>query len=234
MGEAPLISVILPVHNQADHLREIVALYQAELKRLNVPYELLLVPNGCADDSPAIASALTAENPEIKIVATPERGWGHAVAAGLANARGELLCYTNGARTDPRDLALILLYARAYPATVVKATRKIREGFVRRLGSLLYNLECRALFDLSYWDINGTPKVFPRALAPLLALRRRDDLIDLEFNLVCRRNQYPVVEIPIFSSSRRHGGRSTTGFISAARMYWGALTLWREYRRESA
>jgi hypothetical protein len=45
----------------------------------------------------------------------------------------------------------------------VKANRKIRDHWSRRLGSLLYNLECRALFDLSVWDVNGTPKVFPRS-----------------------------------------------------------------------
>ena len=51
---------------------------------------------------------------------------------------------------------------------VIKASRKIRENWKRRLGSLLYNLECRALFDLPYWDINGTPKVFGRHFIPLI------------------------------------------------------------------
>ena len=60
----------------------------------------------------------------------------------------------------------------------MKANRKIRDNWRRRLGSLLYNLECRALFDLANWDINGTPKVFPRALRPRccdLQPRRRPD-----------------------------------------------------------
>ena len=66
----------------------------------------------------------------------------------------------------------MLLYAAAYPNVVVKANRKIREHWTRRLGSLLYNLECRALFDLSNWDVNGTPKVFPRALRRAAASSR--------------------------------------------------------------
>jgi len=232
--EVPFISIVLPVHNQADHLREIISLYQAELKRLEIAYEMLLVPNGCTDDSEQIAQALAAERPEIQVVVSSAKGWGHAVAAGLARTKGDLLCYTNSARTAPGDLALVLLYARAYSATVVKATRKIREGFFRRLGSLLYNLECRALFDLSYWDVNGTPKVFPRQFESLLTLKRRDDLIDLEFNVICRRRAYPMVEVPIFSSSRRHGGRSTTHLLSALRMYWGAVKIWREGRGKAA
>ena len=100
---------------------------------------------------------------------------------------------------------------------------------IRRIASLLYNLECRALFDLSYWDVNGTPKVFPRSLDKLLALKRDDDLIDVEFAVTCRREGYRMLEVPIFSS-RRHGGKSTTSYFSAAKLYWGAIELWRSMR----
>jgi hypothetical protein len=107
---------------------------------------------------------------------------------------------------------------------VVKANRRIRENWRRRLGSLLYNLECRALFDLPYWDINGTPKAFHRNLTRLMNLTRDDDLIDLEFNVICRQEGYPVIETPIFSTTR-HSGGSTTGLKSAFRLYRGAFQL---------
>ena len=56
-------------------------------------------------------------------------------------------------------------------------------------------------------------------------LTRDDDLIDVEFNVICRREGYRMLEVPIFSS-RRHGGQSTTGYLSAAKLYWGALGFW--------
>ncbi|HJS72682.1 MAG TPA: hypothetical protein VJ921_00235, partial [Vicinamibacteria bacterium] len=146
-----------------------------------------------------------------------------------ASARGDLLCYTNLARTRPEDLTLLLLYGLVHPDVVVKANRKIRDSLYRRFGSLLFNLECRALFDLSYWDINGTPKVFPRSLEKLLALSRKDDLVDLEFHVVCRDEGYRVLEVPIFSNVR-HGGRSTTNHRSALALYWGAIAMWRAPR----
>jgi hypothetical protein len=124
-----------------------------------------------------------------------------------------------------------LLYAIAHPEVVIKANRKIRDNWKRRLGGLLYNLECRTLFDLTTWDVNGTPKVFPRAFEALRALTRDDDLIDAEFNLVCRREGYPLLEVPIFSRGR-HGGKSTTTSFSAVKMYWGAYKLWRERRKQ--
>ncbi len=118
----------------------------------------------------------------------------------------------------------MLAYALAYPEVVLKANRRIRESRRRRLGSLLYNIECRALFDLSVWDINGTPKIFPRRFPALLDLRHDDDLLDLEFNVVCARNGYPMIEVPILATER-HGGRSTTNLSSALRMYVGAWSM---------
>jgi glycosyltransferase involved in cell wall biosynthesis len=217
-------SVILPVYNQADHIRTIVREYEQELERLPFPHELLLVVNGSKDRSREVCEELERELASVRTLFSEAGGWGLAVRLGLREARGELLCYTNSARTTAKDLALMLLYSAAYPEVVIKANRKIRDGWLRRAGSLLYNLECRALFDLPYWDINGTPKVFPREFEGLLSLTRDDDLIDLELAAVCRRSGYAMLEVPVLSS-RRHGGRSTTNLGSAFRMYWGAYRM---------
>jgi glycosyltransferase involved in cell wall biosynthesis len=227
----PLISVVLPIHDQADHIRAVVEEYEAALSRIPNPHEILIVPNGCRDASLQVSSELSKVFPAVRVVASERGGWGRAVKIGLQQARGDLLCYTNSARTSGKDLTLLLLYAVAYPGTVVKANRKIRESWPRRLGSLLYNLECRSLYDLSYWDINGTPKVFPRDFVRLLTLTRDDDLLDLEFNAICRREGYPLLEVPIFSA-RRHGGSSTTNLRSALRMYWGAYRLRHDLRSD--
>jgi glycosyltransferase involved in cell wall biosynthesis len=223
-------SVILPVQNQAGHIGAILEEHATVLSQLPFAFELLPVVNGPRRDASLdICRGLEARYPVIRTLTIDQGGWGRAVRAGLASARGDLLCYTNSARTATKELVLMILYASVHADSVIKANRKIRDSWVRRLGSLLYNLECRALFDLAYWDINGTPKVFPRALTKLTELRRDDDLIDLEFNAICRQEEYPVIEVPIFSA-RRHSGRSTTGFKSAFRMYWGAFALRRQMR----
>src|SRR5439155_26773428 len=105
-----------------------------------VPYETLLVVNGCRDGSLAACRALAEGHASVRVLETEQPGWGRAVTAGLAAARGDLLCYTNSARTSPQDLLLLLLYAVAFPDAVIKANRKIRENWRRRAGSLLYNL----------------------------------------------------------------------------------------------
>jgi glycosyltransferase involved in cell wall biosynthesis len=220
-----LASVVLPVCNQGDHIEAVLGEYVEVLSRLDFPYELLPVVNGPRRDrSLEICTQAAARFPVIRPLAIDEGGWGRAVRAGLAQARGDLLCYANSARTTGKDLLLVLLYASIHTDSVVKASRRIRESWRRRLGSLIYNLECRALFDLPYWDVNGTPKAFHRRLSRLLELTRDDDLIDLEFAVICRREGYPMIETPIFSTSRRSGG-STTNLRSACRLYAGALEM---------
>lgn len=222
-----LVSIILPVYNQGDHIEKIVREYQEGLEKMPNPYELLLVVNGSRDNSLEVCNQLANECDHIRVLHSDRGGWGLAVKFGISEAYGDLICYTNSARTSAQDLTLLVLYASINQPVVVKANRKIRESWQRRLGSLLYNLEVRALFDLAYWDINGTPKVFSRRFDKLLALQRDDDLIDAEFNAVCKREGYPVLEVPIFST-RRHGGKSTTNYKSALRMYIGAYRLWQD------
>jgi len=222
-----LVSIVLPVYNQADHIGLVVEEYVTALDRTGWPYELVLVPNNCRDASYDVCRALAARFPHVRSVESAEGGWGRAVRVGLAAGEGEFLCYTNSARTTSDELTAVLLYSRMHPEMVVKANRRVREAWKRRLGSLLYNLEVRVLFDLAVWDVNGTPKVFSRAHPKLLQLQRNDDLIDAEFNAICRREGYPLVEVPTFSS-QRHGGESTTTLRSAFKLYTGAYKLWRE------
>jgi glycosyltransferase involved in cell wall biosynthesis len=218
-------SIILPVYNQADHIEAVLREYLQALQRLDLEPEILTVVNGTRrDQSLEICQAIAKEHGSVRALCIDEGGWGRAVRHGLANATGDLICYTNSARTTARDLVLMLLYGSVHDDCVVKANRKIRESWKRRLGSLLYNLECRYLFDLAYWDINGTPKVFPRSFTPLMNLQENGDLIDLEFNAICRQRSYQVLEVPIFSTSR-HSGPSTTNWRSAYRMYTGAYQL---------
>ena len=224
----PYISIVLPVFRQAGHIETVVQSYIAVLEKIPQSFEIDLIVNGDSDDSDAVCKMLEKKLAEVRYFHSSPAGWGMAARNGIAGARGELICYTNSARTTPQELQLMVIYAVANPESVIKANRKIRESALRRLGSLIYNLECRSLFDLSYWDINGTPKIFPRKCDALLGLKSTGDLIDLEFNVLCKESGYSILEVPIFSAVR-HGGRSTTNWKSAVRMYTGALKMKREW-----
>ena len=222
-----LISIVLPVHNQSDHVESLIENYISCLRSIPVPFEIILVVNNSRDNSLTICQNLAHRHTFIRTIHSEAGGWGLAVRLGLETARGDLLCYTNSARTRPEDLLLFVLYGISNPQVVIKANRKLRDNWRRRLGSLLYNIEVRFLFDLPYWDINGTPKVFPRSCDQLLQLQENGDLIDAEFNAICRQLNYPMIEVPLVAIGRR-GGKSTTNYASAIGMYVGAIRLWKK------
>ena len=142
----------------------------------------------------------------------------------MAASTGDLITFTNSARTSPVDLRYALELGLANPTHVIKAERRFRDRLVRRVGSVLYNLEVRTAFGLASWDVNGTPKVFPREFEPLLGLKEDGDLIDVEFLVICQREGYRLLDFPVVSV-RRHTGRSTTRLSSALRMYLGVIGL---------
>ena len=223
-----LVSIVLPVYDQADHIGAAVDDYRSALDHVVCQYELILVSNGCHDDSPEVCRALARRDHRVRAFDSARGGWGLGVRLGLREARGGLVAYTNSARTTGGQLAALVLQALLNPHSVVKATRVGRSG-LRKLGSGLYNRECRLLHKVPCRDVNGTPKVFPREFSRLFSLTRDDDLIDLEFLKTCRRENHPVLEVPIFAG-RRHGGDSTTRLSSARKLYLGAYRMWRDER----
>jgi len=99
-----LVSILLPLHNQGGQIEGIVSDYEEALSQLPLPHELVLIVNGSSDDSARAAKAARERLPNVEVYELHEAGWGRAVRFGLQRARGDLLCYTNSARTTAEDL----------------------------------------------------------------------------------------------------------------------------------
>jgi arabinofuranan 3-O-arabinosyltransferase len=225
----PKLSIVLPFYRQAGDVAEIVKRLQSQLFEIGLEHEFLLVPNGPDDGTRMSCTRIAATMRNANVVVTERAGWGAAVRAGIASASGDLICYTNSARTQPGDFQRAVIQALGSPDRIVKAVRPARESRVRRLGSLLFNIECNFLFNINSFDVNGTPKIFPKSFVGLSNLTRSDDLLDLEFMWVCRRFNYPIVEFPI-AGTPRFSGRSTTDYMTALRLYWAAFRMWQDVK----
>jgi glycosyltransferase involved in cell wall biosynthesis len=182
-----------------------------------------LVSNGCRDESPEICRKLAERFGNVRAIDSAPGGWGLAVNLGIQSSRGDLLAFTNSARTDAQTLLSAISEALSHPDSVVKL-RRSGTGFFRRVGSGIFNWECRMLLGAKCDDINGTPKLFPRRFERLLSMRSDGDLLDAEFCMLCNRHGYPIHEITQ-PRGPRHGGESTTKLGSAIRMYLGVIKL---------
>ncbi|MGW7537790.1 glycosyltransferase [Amycolatopsis sp. NPDC054798] len=85
------MSVIIPAHNEAETVAEVVADAQRGLEYLQVErYEVVVSASGCTDDTAAVALKAGA-----RVVDAPI-GKGAAIQAGLAATNGEVVCLIDG------------------------------------------------------------------------------------------------------------------------------------------
>jgi hypothetical protein len=216
----PELSVVLPVHNQADHIAAVLDKYYGAFKKRR--WEIILVPNGCRDDSAALCRKVAAKHPLTRVVEIREGGWGIAVRTGLQKARGRFLCYSNSARTDPATIVRLFEHFKRHPKGLAKVKRSLRGNWLRQGGSWIYNIECRLFLGIPSWDTNGTPKIFAASWLPKLSLTASGDFLDSELMVQFHRLGVPFHEIPLRGWAR-HGGKSLTNFKAAFQLYWEPL-----------
>ncbi|CAM3775267.1 glycosyltransferase family 2 protein [Micrococcus flavus] len=89
------VSVVVPVLDDADHLRACLALLARQTRR---PDEVVVVDNGSTDDSAAVARAAGA-----RVIHEPVRGIPSAAAAGYDAARGDLILRCDADSRVPED-----------------------------------------------------------------------------------------------------------------------------------
>jgi GT2 family glycosyltransferase len=94
-GSVPVASVVLCLRNAA-------ATVEAQLEALALqdmaePWELVIVDNGCTDDTMEIVDRWTARIPGARVVEARDRaGLGHARNVGVGEARGALVAFCDG------------------------------------------------------------------------------------------------------------------------------------------
>ena len=89
------ISMVLPCFNQSAGLATIVDGWVRALKKLDQPFELLVVDDGSTDGSSKVAEGIAARETDVFVIRHGERrGYGAAIRTGLAAARHPLLFYS--------------------------------------------------------------------------------------------------------------------------------------------
>ena len=80
------LTILMPCLNDAETIGACVAKAMGYLARSGVAGEVLIADNGSTDGSQAIAEGLGA-----RVIAVPARGYGAALIAGIAAARGRFV-----------------------------------------------------------------------------------------------------------------------------------------------
>jgi glycosyltransferase involved in cell wall biosynthesis len=111
--QRPLLSVVIPVFNEAENLREMVDRVEAALQPLRDrgrAFELLIVDDGSKDGSAAVVEKLAQDRSWLRpIQLIRNYGQSTALQAGFDHARGEFIATLDGdLQNDPADIPRLL------------------------------------------------------------------------------------------------------------------------------
>ncbi|MEM7344451.1 MAG: glycosyltransferase family 2 protein [Chloroflexota bacterium] len=159
------ISVIIPVLNEEDSIGSVLRDIPAALKA-----EVLVVDNGCTDQTIPIAQSLGA-----KIVVAEQRGYGAACYAGTLAAEGDILVYIDGDYSDyPEEMSDLVSPIMADQADLVLGSRLARGDlprdampFQQYFGNWLTAWLMRLLYRLSVTDLSPFRAIRKEALFTL-------------------------------------------------------------------
>jgi len=139
-----LLSVVAPVYNEAESIREFYTRLRAVLNGTGMRSEILFVDDGSRDGSLVLLKAIQKNDLEVKVLEL-SRNFGHqiAVKAGIDHAQGDAVVVIDTDLQDPPETLLPMLAKWREGFDVVYAVRAKREGegfFKRSTAALYYRL----------------------------------------------------------------------------------------------
>ncbi|HWS48180.1 MAG TPA: glycosyltransferase family 2 protein [Acidimicrobiia bacterium] len=144
-GNAELdVSIILPVYNEVEHLKQEVDRIRAAMDASQYSYEIIVVDDGSSDGSGELAQSIGG----LRVIRfTQNRGSGSARKAGTSAARGRVTVWTDVDMTYPNDTIPQLVKeldgydqvvgARITEEGTMKGLRVPAKWFIRKLASFL-------------------------------------------------------------------------------------------------
>jgi glycosyltransferase involved in cell wall biosynthesis len=206
----PEISVVVPLHNEADNVSPLYEELSAVLGRLGPPYEVVLVDDGSTDATFARLTAVRGADPQHVCIVRFTRNFGQtaAFAAGFAQARGRFIVTMDGdLQNDPADIPRMLELARMHD--IVCGWRRKRKDalLTRHLPSVVANRLIGLVSGVHLHDNGCSLKVFRADVVKPLRLSRG---MHRYLPVLASRLGDRIAEVEVNHRPRRHG-RSNYG-----------------------
>ena len=235
----PRLTFFFPAYNEDENVERTVELAMSQVGPLvDGSLEVLIVDDGSSDRTPELADALAAADPRVRVHHQPNRGYGGALKAGFHNARGELICFSDGdLQFDLREMSRLLdrLNDAGKPVDAVIGYRiKRRDPFHRIFIAKTYNAILSAAFGLRVRDIDCAMKLFRRHVFDGLRLDADGPFLSAELLIKLRARGVRMAQVGVNHYPRAAGTNTGASFTKILRTFRDLAVLrWALWTRRS-
>ncbi|MCI0414795.1 glycosyltransferase family 2 protein [bacterium] len=217
-----LLSILIPVYNEAKTIRQIIERVQS------TPYdkEIIVVDDGSSDGT---TEELKQMDQNVKVLLHEKnRGKGAAIRTALQHATGDILLIQDAdMEYDPSDYPQLLDPIQSGKADVVFGSRFLGGGahrvlyFWHSLGNRFLTLLANMLNDLNMTDMETGYKAFTREVQKAIRIRSNRFGFEPEFTAKVARKRFRIYEVPVSYYGRGYReGKKITWRDGLAALFW--------------
>ena len=204
----PNISVVVPILNEADNIRELHQRLLQTLGSMGSSFEIVLIDDGSTDNSLDIIKDLSGADHHTGYISFT-RNFGHQIAihAGLEHCTGNRIVIMDGDLQNPPELIPAMINKMNEGFEVVYAKRKLRkeESFMKRMTASLFIKILNRISDVAIPADTGEFRIISDHVAKELSLMKdHNKFIRGEVSWTGFKQAFIEYE-----GESRHGGKST-------------------------
>jgi dolichyl-phosphate beta-glucosyltransferase len=202
---ACLLSIVIPAYNEESRLPKSLPQVIDFIRQQDYVAEVIIVDDGSVDRTAEIVRHFQDEASFITLLQVEHGGKGHAVRAGMMQARGEFIFLCDSDLSMPIHEVPKFLpprldgYDVAIASREIKGARRYNEPAYRHLMGRVFNLIVRLLAVHGIQDTQAGFKCFQREAArqlfPLQTIKGWG--FDVEILFIAQRHGMHIVEVPI-------------------------------------
>lgn len=200
-----MLSLIIPVYKQGKTIGKNLRFILLELKKINFPYEIIVVIDGNTDNS--FEEAKKVQSRFLRVMGYPtNHGKGYAVRYGMSKSKGDIIGFIDaGGDLNEQGLSMLLEHYRWYNADIIIGSKrhpasKVQYPIYRKIFSLGYQILIRILFGLHIRDSQVGIKLYRRVVLEdvLPRLLVKQFAFDIEILAVAHHLGYTrIFEAPV-------------------------------------
>jgi glycosyltransferase involved in cell wall biosynthesis len=198
------LSVVTPAYKEGRKLEKTVDRYLSFFSS-NREFEIIIVTDGCVDETSIMAEKLAKESPRVKHMNFPKKlGKGGAIIRGIKISSGDLIGFMDAdGSISPEEFNRLVKEIGDYDGVIgsrwLSGSRATNLPLPRKFWSRVLNLAVKALFGLWFEDTQCGAKVFKgdavRSVTDEIQTKGFAFDVDLLYRL--KRKNSRVKEIPI-------------------------------------